>query len=203
MLKRLEDIKGELYVGMDIGRKNDLTVIWILEKLENIKYTRKIEILPDTPFKKQEEILYGILSHKNFRRCCIDATGLGMQLAEGAIAKFGKYRVEAINFSPKVKEELAYNLKINFDDRAVYIPAEREIRDDLHSVRKITTSAGNIRFDVEKSDVSGHADRFWALALALHASQSYKGPIYIATRNRRKSIDMTRGLYDGIDFDTW
>lgn len=203
VLKELEDVTGDLYVGMDIGRKNDLTVIWVLEKLENIKYTRKIEVLPNTPFRKQEEILYGILSHKNFRRCCIDSSGLGMELAENAIAKFGQYRVEGINFNPKVKEELAYTLKINFDDRTVYIPTERENREDLHSVKKVTTTAGNIRFDVEKSDVSGHADRFWALALALHAVQNYKGPITATSRNTWETLKIAKDYCEPIDWDAY
>ncbi len=69
---------------MDIGRKKDLTVIWIIEVLDNVKHTRKVKILEKTPFHIQEEILENILKHKNLRRCCIDATGLGMQLAENA-----------------------------------------------------------------------------------------------------------------------
>ena len=29
-------------MGMDIGRKKDLSVIWILEKLGNVKYSRML-----------------------------------------------------------------------------------------------------------------------------------------------------------------
>jgi hypothetical protein len=39
------------------------------------------------------------------------------------------------------------------------------IRADLRSVTKQTTEAGNIRFTAERTP-DGHADRFWALALA-------------------------------------
>ncbi len=188
---------------MDIGRKKDLTVIWVLEKLGNVNYTRKIKILEKTPFKIQEEVLENILKHENLRRCCIDSTGLGMQMAENFQQKFGKYRVEPITFTNKVEEELAYNLRTHFEDKTVYIPSEHDIREDLHSVRRISTTAGNIRFDVETSDASGHADRFWALALALHATHAKPWPIYIATRCRRQSIEMTKGLFDGIDWDTY
>lgn len=192
ILKTLEDVKGDVYVGMDIGRKKDLTVIWILEVFEKSKYTRMVKILEKTPFHIQEEVLTAILKHKNLRRCCIDSTGLGMQLAESAQRKFGQYRVEAITFTNKVKEEMAYNLRTNFEDKTVYIPAEHDIREDLHSVRRIATTTGNIRFDVDTADVSGHADRFWALALALYAAGSSSGPIYIASRNRRESYETTK-----------
>lgn len=194
LLKSLEEATGDLFVGMDIGRKKDLSVIWVIERLGLVNYTRAVIELEKTPFKQQEEILYEILKHKNFRRCCIDSTGLGMQLAENAQSRFGTYRVEGINFTAKVKEDLAYNLRRHFEDRAVYIPPEHKIREDLHSVRKVTTTAGNIRFDVSASEASGHADRFWALALALHSFQTNKPPIYIATRCRREAYDMIKGF---------
>ena len=189
ILRPLEDIKHDFYVGVDIGRRKDLTVIWVLEKIENIKYTRLIVELAKMPFHKQEEILHEILSHKLFRRDCQDDTGIGMQMAENAQVKFGKFRVEGITFTNKVKEDLAYRLRTEFENKTVFIPNRHEIREDLHSVRKITTASNNIRFDADRSD-NGHADRFWALALALHAADNGSGDIYISTRKRRESFDM-------------
>ncbi len=188
ILKPLDEITGDLYVGMDIGRKKDLTVIWLIEAFDKFKTTRQVKILEKTPFHIQEEILTRILQHRSLRRCCIDATGLGMQLAESAQRKFGQYRVEGISFTNKVKEELAYNLRTNFEDKSILIPAEHEIREDLHSIRRTTTASGNIRFDADSSEVNGHADRFWALALALHACNSNAGPIHISTRKPREML---------------
>ena len=189
ILRPLEDIKHDFYVGVDIGRRKDLTVIWVLEKIENIKYTRLVVELAKMPFHKQEEILHEILSHKLFRRDCQDDTGIGMQMAENAQVKFGKFRVEGVTFTNKVKEDLAYRLRTEFENKTVFIPNRHEIREDLHSVRKITTASNNIRFDADRSD-NGHADRFWALALALHAADNGTGDIHISTRKRRESFDM-------------
>lgn len=189
ILRPLEDIKHDFYVGVDIGRRKDLTVIWVLEKIENIKYTRLVVELAKMPFHKQEEILHEILSHKLFRRDCQDDTGIGMQMAENAQVKFGKFRVEGVTFTNKVKEDLAYRLRTEFENKTVFIPNRHEIREDLHSVRKITTASNNIRFDADRSD-NGHADRFWALALALHAADNGSGDIHISTRKRRESFDM-------------
>jgi len=94
---------NNLFIGVDIGRKKDLTVIWIAEEIEKFLFTRKIIELERTPFKQQREILFAYLSLPNFRRACIDATGLGMQLAEDAQDRFGKYRVEPITFTGKTK----------------------------------------------------------------------------------------------------
>lgn len=192
VLSELSEISGDLYVGMDIGRKKDLSVIWVLEKLGNVKYTRVVKELEKTPFHIQEAILFSILKHKKLRRCCIDSTGLGMQLAESAQRSFGKYRIEPITFTAKAKEELAYNLRTNFEDKTVYIPPDNDIREDLHSVRKVTGISGNIRFDVVGTETTGHADRFWALALALYAAKNSTAPLYIATRCPRESYEITK-----------
>jgi phage FluMu gp28-like protein len=194
VLKPFETIKGDLYVGIDIGRKKDLTVIWCLERFENNKYTRKVKILEKTPFHIQYEIISEILKHPRLRRCCIDATGLGMQIAETAQKDFGKFRVEPVMFTNKSKEELAYNLRTNFENKTIIIPSEHDIREDLHSIRKITTKAGNIRFDADTSEVNGHADRFWALALALCACSTPFEPIKIATRKKYETLKLTEGF---------
>lgn len=185
ILKPLSEIQHDFYVGVDIGRRKDLTVIWVLEKIENIKYTRLVLELSKMPFHQQEEILHEILAHKLFRRDCQDDTGIGMQMTENAQYKFGKFRVEGVTFSNRVKEDLAYHLRTEFENKTVFIPKCHEIREDLHSIRRLTTSAGNIRFDAERSD-NGHADRFWALALALHAANNGSGEINISTRKKRE-----------------
>lgn len=193
ILRPLGKITGDMYVGMDIGRKKDLTVITILEKLGDVKYVRGIKVLKRMPFFIQEAILFGILKHKTFRRACIDNSGLGMNLAENAWRKFGR-RVEPVTFTSSVKEELAYTSLQNFQDKLVRIPDDEKLKNDLHSVKKLTTSSGNIRFDVEASDTDGHADRFWSLSLGLHAAaSSFNEPIYVATRKRRKTQDILRG----------
>lgn len=193
ILKPLSEIQNDIYVGMDIGRRKDLTVIWVLEKFENVLYTRAVIELLKMKFQKQAEILYEVLSLRNFRRSCIDATGIGMQLSEDAQTKFGKFRVEQIMFTNKIKEELAYTTRTNFENKTVFIPKEHNIREDLHSVRRITTTANNIRFDAEHSE-NGHADRFWALSLALHAAESGRGDINISTRKRYETLKLVEGF---------
>ena len=110
-------------------------------------------------------------------------------MAENAQIKFGKFRVEGVTFTNRVKEDLACRLRTEFENKTVFIPSRHEIREDLHSIRRITTASNNIRFDADRSD-NGHADRFWALALALHAADNGSGEINISTRKRRESINM-------------
>lgn len=167
LMDEIDPTQGDLYLGVDIGRQRDLTVMWLLQRVADVSWTRRVVELQGTSFAAQREVLYGLLPR--VKRACIDATGLGMQLAEEAQRKFAQ--VEPVTFTAAVKSDLATTLRRSFEDRTVRIPISNEVREDLHSVRRVVTSAGNIRFDAER-DAAGHADRFWALALATHAQST-------------------------------
>lgn len=184
--------EGRLYAGIDIGRKRDLTVLWVFERLGDVLYTRHVECLEKMRKSEQERIIWPWLERCD--RVCIDATGLGIGWADDAQDRFGAHRVEGVNFSAQVKEALAYALRGAMEDRKLRIPEDAQIRADLRKVQKVTTSAGNIRF-VAESDAAGHADRFWALALALHAAASPTAPIEFISSGPRESAS---GLGDFI-----
>lgn len=162
----------ELYIGVDIGRKKNLTVIWMWEKTGDLFWSRMVKRLHKAPFRLQQDVLSTYMPF--VRRCCIDATGLGMQLAEEMTTKYGA-KAEAVPFTGAVKEDLAVTLRRRFEDRQLRIPIDRDIREDIHSVKKFTTAAGNIRFDAERTEM-GHADHFWAAALGVHAGISSGAP---------------------------
>ena len=176
--------QGRLYCGVDIGRKKDLTVLWVVEQLGDVFYTRHVETMERMRKSDQEKILWPWFEIAD--RICIDSTGLGIGWADDAQDKFGESRVEAVNFSAQVKEALAYPLKGAMEDRKVRIPEDPVIRADLRKVQKVTTSAGNIRF-VAESTPDGHADRFWALALALHAGSDPSAPMEFTSGEPRES----------------
>lgn len=167
-------MSGQLYLGVDVGRKHDLTVITLLEKLGDVYYTRRMISLERKPFAEQKAVIWSMMRELPIRRACFDATGLGMQMAEEAQTAFG-HRVEPVNFSGPVKEELAYPLRGAFEDRKIRIPHDGKLRNDLRAVRKEVTAAGNIRFAADTGP-DGHSDRFWSLALALHAGRTAGGP---------------------------
>ena len=79
------------------------------------------------------------------------------------------------------------------EDRLLRIPYDPHIRADLRSVTKQTTGAGNIRFTAERN-ADGHADRFWALALALHAASNPCAPIEFMSSGRRAVIAEMEGF---------
>ncbi|UCG15463.1 MAG: hypothetical protein JSV19_09210 [Phycisphaerales bacterium] len=162
-------LTGDQYVGVDIGRKRDLTVIWVVSRNGDELMTRSVFELAGVPFRTQYKLLSDVLSSRRVRRCCIDAGGLGMQLAESAVEDFGRHRIEAVTFTSAFKSELAGRLRVAVEDRRIRIPVDEGIRNDWHSLQRSVTSSGHFRFEASRS-LGSHADRFWAAALAVHAA---------------------------------
>jgi phage FluMu gp28-like protein len=210
----------ELAIGVDVGRRRDLTVIWMVERCrrglrprslnegfqagpeessgsempptrqsgsetpstgeEVVLVTRGLIELADAPFRRQEAALREVLSVRSVRRCCIDATGLGMQLAESAVEEFGEHRVEAVTFTPLVKTDLAGRLRVWVEEGRIRIPADADIRNDWHAVERAIGAGGAVRFEADRRAM-GHADRFWAAALAVRAAEAVRGPTEYVT----------------------
>jgi phage FluMu gp28-like protein len=119
-------------------------------------------------FGEVETELYRLLKLKQLKRACIDQTGLGAQLAERANERF-PWSAEGVTFTAAVKEELAFGLRLDFEDRRLRLCDEEELHWDLRSMRKEITASGNIRFAGESAD--SHCDRFWAKALRQQAAR--------------------------------
>jgi phage FluMu gp28-like protein len=166
-----ETLGESYYVGIDIGRKRDLTVIWVAEQVGDVFITRAVIELERTPFPQQREMMTQLFSRIHPRRVCVDYTGMGGPITEDLQKAFGSAAVEAVTFTPQTKSDLAMRTRKLFEDHRVRIPVDNKIRNDLHGVKKTVTSAGNIRFDAERTK-DGHADRFWALSLALMATDT-------------------------------
>lgn len=193
-LAELRASERDLYLGVDIGRDHDLTVMWLLEQVSNVHFTRHIIELQGTRFSEQEARFNELMELPRLRRACIDQTGIGRQFAERGQERFGTYRVEGVTFTPAAKEELAYPVRAAFEDRSLRIPNAPKIRADLRAIRKETTASGNVRFSADRG-TNGHADRFWGLALALHAGKRPMavGEIRPAMQSRRMQLAMGRG----------
>ena len=166
---------GPLYAGYDVGRKHDRSVLWVSEKVGDVYWTRMMAVIAGESYTAQEQRLNGLMRNPRVRRICVDATGIGAMLAERLVQRWG-HRAEAVTFTAAAKSELAMPLLRLFQDRLLRVPAEADVREDLHSVRKVVTAANNIRLDADR-DERGHADRFWALALAHHAADDFKKPL--------------------------
>lgn len=193
-LVRMYRASGDLYVGNDIGRSRDLSVQWVLERVGNELRTIGVLRMSGVRLPAQCGELAKLCQLPKFRRYEGDMTGLGLGLVEFAQEQFGLHRIQGVNFSSsepisdrlladgrkattaKVTELMATDLLEAFEDRRVDIPAEAEIRDDLRKPEKVTTPGGKVSIAATR-DEAGHADHFWALALAVRAARTPGGAL--------------------------
>lgn len=170
----LEDLYtgGPCFVGVDIAARNDLFVIYILEAVGDVLWTRDIIVRKRITFQEQDALLAEVFKRYRVTRCCMDQTGMGEKPVEDAMRKHGSSRVEGVLFTGPNKLTMATLGKEAFEDRKIRIPlGDNALRADLHKLQKITGPTGTPRF-VAESDSTGHADRTWACFLALNAAQS-------------------------------
>lgn len=182
------------FVGVDIGIRNDLFVIWVLEAVGDVYWTREIVERKRASFAEQEALLAEVFQRYHVIRCCIDQTGLGEKPVEDAQRIHGTSRVEGVIFSQSSKMMLATIGKEAFEDKRIRIPqGNADLREDLHKLKKVMGATGIPRF-VAESDSNGHADRTWACFLALYAaSTAVMSPVKASSRRQRTSFELTKG----------
>lgn len=184
---------GSCFVGMDIAARNDLTVIWVIELVGDVYWTREIVELKRVPLREQLAELNRIMRQYHVVAGNLDQTGMGEKMVEDAQAEHGK-RIAGTLFNLSTKLKMATIGKTTFEDRKIRIPqGNRDLREDLHKLKKITGSNGVPRFTAE-SDSNGHADRTWACFLALTAAtEAVMQPVKAHSRKPRSSKRLTAG----------
>jgi phage FluMu gp28-like protein len=188
---------GPCFVGVDIAARNDLFVIYVLEAVGDVLWTRDIIVRKRITFMEQDELLADVFRRYRVIRCCMDQTGMGEKPVEDAIRKHGSSRVEGVLFTGPNKLTLATLGKEAFEDRKIRIPlGDSDLRADLHKLQKITGATGQPRF-VAESDSTGHADRTWACFLALNAADNQSGPIEFQSTGQGRISSDNFGDYVG------
>jgi phage FluMu gp28-like protein len=166
----LEKCKGRLLAGFDVGRKRDLSELAIFEEVRRgekaVHECRMILEFDRVPFRDQEASLRQMLATLSIARLSIDNNGIGMNLAENLRTDFPQ--VVAEDFTTASKERWCTDFKIALQKREIVLPRDRSLVAQIHSIKKNVTAGGRVTFDTEKdSSTKGHADKFWACALAV------------------------------------
>jgi phage FluMu gp28-like protein len=120
---------------------------------------------------------------------CADSTGLGRFPSQRMSETWGR-KFEGVDFTLKSKEDLATGLYDAVARKELELPVSYLhegidemplLRDDVYAIRREVTSSGNVRYVAARSE-KGHADRAWALMLALHAAGSMS-PMFAALQS--------------------
>src|SRR5579884_573995 len=183
----------KLYAGFDVGRTNDLSVLTVLEKADNLFRVRGILRMREMRLPDQETRLGAICRLPNFERVEIDLTGIGLGLFEYAQKSFGSLRIHGVNFAStvpvtkaiardggkretvRVTEAMATEVLRVYEDRRIEHPRDERLREDLRKPEKVTSPGGRVSIAATR-DEAGHADHFWSLALALEAAAMARPP---------------------------
>jgi phage FluMu gp28-like protein len=162
-------IEAALALGGDIGRKHDLSEFTLIGKSMTAATPYRAGIsLSKTPFEDQLAVLKKMLDQLPITQALIDQNGLGMQLVEQLVTIYGS-RVQGAVFTNATKELWAVEAKVRFQKGQVPIPIDRDLAYQIHSIKKMVTAAKNVVFDTAANE-KHHADKFWALALAVWAA---------------------------------
>ena len=162
-------------MGIDFGRRHDLTVAWTLRQVGDVHQTVEVLEMDRTPTPEQIERLRPRL--RKARRVCVDYTGPGIGLGDFLVKEFTEWdpekhkygKIELCNFTNALKLEIFSKLRMTFEKRGVRVPVNSAIREDLHSINRVSSPTGQITYRASHS-ADGHADRCTALALALRAA---------------------------------
>lgn len=163
----------ETFIGIDIGRHNDNTVIATISKIGNIYFLKNLEVLKDKNFDEQFKIINQIIYDNDPIKIYIDKTGIGMQLSEELEKNF--IQAEGITFTNNIINELITNAKKLFETRKFKIFDDKKLISDFHSITKEISKSNKISYRTERT-AEGHGDRAWAVMLGLLAGKNISKP---------------------------
>jgi phage FluMu gp28-like protein len=160
---------GRLYLGYDVARRRDAAVIFIIGHLPNGKKLSIAEIeMRDKTFECQRDQIRKIMRNLPVVRGCIDQSGQGEDTTEILQREFGRTKLEGVIFGVESKEVMAIAVRTGLEKREFILQNNDKFRRQCHAIKRIPTSGGAFRYDSAR-DEQGHADSFWAWALAYHA----------------------------------
>ncbi|MCC6649338.1 MAG: terminase [Polyangiaceae bacterium] len=156
--------QGRIVAGFDVGRTRDRSELAVFEEYGGRYTCRLLRSYSEAPFGEQEADLRRLMEVLPVARLSIDRSGIGMNLAENLARDFPQAVAE--NFTNEAKERWATDFKITLQRREIAMPRDRDLVAQIHAIKKRVTAAGTVAFDAERTARGGHADRFWAVALA-------------------------------------
>ena len=163
--------RGCFYAGIDLAERVDYSVIAVLERTETLRLVHMHR------FKKGTSIAsvigYAKLLSGRWDRIhatYVDSTKHGDYIVED-MRQAGVANPKGIFFTVKSKQEMAQILRQRMTREQLRIPYDRDLLDELNTEKYTLTKMGRITYSHQEGT---HDDRFWALALAIYASEQSK-----------------------------
>lgn len=204
LARQIEDgsLRGVWAWGYDVGRYHNPDAISIGHTPQGDNHTLQLNLcisMENMDWEPKQEVIAYIMRHLPVVRGAQDQTGMGMQLAAWAVAKFGQ-RAHGVTFNNMVKCALANDVKIRMEKRSdggtrrLTLPRWGKLSRQFNSIRKIVLPSGAATYDSTAND-NTHADLFWSVALLNSCFDKPTGNYaFTPTVGRRPD---SGGLWDG------
>ena len=168
-----EFTSGSLYGGFDVARSatGDLAALCEVRR-ENDTWQAEPSVWADRgiDFEAMQTRVIREFGDRKWERMAIDATGLGMPVAEHIQKRLTMARVDSVTMTLQEKARMMTKMRSLLEMGQLALPDDPDLLLDLRSIKRIVGD-NNIRYDAERNE-RGHADRAWALALAVRAAGS-------------------------------
>ena len=159
----------EYYGGLDLGQKQDYTVVSVVLKKNGNFFLSHLHRFPlHTEYLQVFEYLKRVQERfRTIRAWYIDRTGVGEGLVEIA-RKYGLRNVQGVELSLQRKQDVMTILKQAMEARRLLIPNLRDLVSEIGGEIAELTATGKTKF-YHRSGT--HDDRLWALALAVYGAR--------------------------------
>ncbi|UMO87214.1 hypothetical protein HP572_18110 [Pectobacterium sp. PL64] len=187
-------------VGEDFARHRDFSSVVLLAVMPNLY--RRVPLVIEmhkVPTRQQEQILWYLLRALLRFTGAMDATGPGQTLAEYTADEFGTNRIAQINLNRSWYGTWMPKLIQAFEDGVITLPADDNVKQDLHSIEDIDgiPMVSPVRKeDLKDPELFRHGDTAIALALAWYASVAMNaGAVTVNSRRRRSAAHLLENYY--------
>jgi phage FluMu gp28-like protein len=158
---------GLVYMGRDVARRRDLSVIHAFELVGDVLWMRERWVARGARFREQDDAFKAMFGRYRVASAWVDQTGMGEKVVEDLQEDLGVDRIHGELLTGPARLDLATSLKLRVQNTLIRIPPDPALRTDFRAIKKQGAPGGAVRI-VNEGEV--HADEFWASALASRAA---------------------------------
>lgn len=161
----------EVWLGYDPSRTRDNACLVVMAPpvvaVEKFRVLEK-HYWKGLNFQYQAAQVDKVFEKYNVTYCGIDITGIGSGVFD-LISKKHPREARAIHYSQESKNRLVMKMiDVVEANRLSFDADHKDLAMAFMAIKRVTTSSGNaLTFKADRSDVTGHADGFWAIAHAV------------------------------------
>lgn len=169
---------GEFYVGCDLGKRVDYSVVAVIERTgDDLRLVHIFRFPLETPYASVIGYIKALCGrYRHIRSVYIDQTGVGSYVVED-MERSGIPNTTGITLTIQKKQEILSVMKQKMQNEQLRIPYDAELIAEINIEKFELTKEGQLKFSHPENT---HDDRLWALALAVYAATQSPGKVSFA-----------------------